>query len=43
MSWLTLNWESQGCDLWEEIRSNDFFFNRMAYVKTFLNAADFAK
>ena len=23
------HWEEEGCDLWEEVRSDDFFWNRM--------------
>ena len=28
MEWVTENWKSEGCDLWEEVRSKDFYFNR---------------
>jgi GH15 family glucan-1,4-alpha-glucosidase len=35
------NWQSEGCDLWEEVRSTDFYFNRMAYVYSLNVAADF--
>ena len=42
MEWVTENWESEGCDLWEEVRSDNFFFNRMAYVYSLNAAADFA-
>ena len=28
MEWVLGNWQSEGCDLWEEVRSNDFYFNR---------------
>merc|ERR1719244_210664 len=42
LEWVTTNWESQGCDLWEEVRSDDFFFNRMAYIYSLNQAADFA-
>ena len=37
------NWESEGCDLWEEVRSTDFYFNRMAYVYSLNVAADFGE
>lgn len=30
--WIHSNWSSDGCDLWEEVHSNDFFWNRMSYV-----------
>ena len=28
MEWVLANWESEGCDLWEEVRSDNFYFNR---------------
>jgi len=36
------NWQQNGCDLWEEVRSDDFFWNRMGYVYSLNNAADLA-
>eukprot|EP00088_Acartia_fossae_P002771 TRINITY_DN11149_c0_g1_i1.p1 TRINITY_DN11149_c0_g1~~TRINITY_DN11149_c0_g1_i1.p1 ORF type:complete len:502 (+),score=142.13 TRINITY_DN11149_c0_g1_i1:33-1538(+) len=42
MAWVTENWRQEGCDLWEEVRSDDFYFNRMAYVYSLNIAADFA-
>ena len=30
------------CDLWEEFSSDDFYWNRMAYVYSLNAAADFA-
>ncbi len=35
LEWIFGNWQSEGCDLWEEVRSKDFFWNRMSYVYTF--------
>ena len=35
LDWVFANWQSNGCDLWEEVRSSDFFWNRMSYVYTF--------
>jgi GH15 family glucan-1,4-alpha-glucosidase len=35
------NWKSEGFDLWEEVKSTDFYFNRMAYVYSLNVAADF--
>ncbi len=32
LDWVLSNWQSDGCDLWEEVRSNDFFWGRSAYV-----------
>jgi len=45
LEWVTQNWQNQpqGCDLWEEVRSTDFFWNRMAYVYSLNNAAALAK
>jgi len=42
MAWVTENWRQNGCDLWEEVRSEDFYFNRMAYIYSLNIAADFA-
>jgi len=42
MEWVTANWDSEGCDLWEEVRSRDFFWNRMGFVYSLNVAADFA-
>ncbi|CAG0921493.1 unnamed protein product [Notodromas monacha] len=42
LEWVQANWQSEGCDLWEEVRSTDFYFNRMAYVYSLNVAADFA-
>lgn len=41
LAWVQANWDSDGCDLWEEVRSADFYFNRMAYVYSLNVAADF--
>ena len=32
LEWIFGNWQSDGCDLWEEVRSNDFFWGRAAFV-----------
>ena len=32
LEWVLSNWQSDGCDLWEEVRSNDFFWGRAGYV-----------
>eukprot|EP01061_Rhynchopus_euleeides_P003616 TRINITY_DN128_c0_g2_i1.p1 TRINITY_DN128_c0_g2~~TRINITY_DN128_c0_g2_i1.p1 ORF type:complete len:505 (+),score=209.55 TRINITY_DN128_c0_g2_i1:49-1515(+) len=42
LAWVVDNWKSQGCDLWEEVRSDDFFWNRMAYIYALNEVADFA-
>jgi glucoamylase len=28
LDWQAANWQDNGCDLWEEVQSNDFFWNR---------------
>jgi len=43
LAWVTGNWRQNGCDLWEEVRSEDFYFNRMAYVYSLNIAADFGE
>lgn len=34
LDWIHTNWGSDGCDLWEEVHSNDFFWNRMSFHYT---------
>lgn len=41
LDWVMANWQSDGCDLWEEVRSNDFFWGRSAYVYSLNLCADF--
>lgn len=42
LDWVENFWTEPGCDLWEEVTSDDFFFNRMAYVYSLNKCADFA-
>ena len=42
MEWVTTNWAQSGCDLWEEFTSDDFYWNRMAFVYSLNTAAQFA-
>jgi len=42
MEWVTSNWGQSGCDLWEEFTSDDFYWNRMAFVYSLNTAAQFA-
>mmetsp|Transcript_13060 Transcript_13060/g.25316 ORF Transcript_13060/g.25316 Transcript_13060/m.25316 type:complete len:511 (-) Transcript_13060:336-1868(-) len=42
LDWVADNWQSSGCDLWEEIRSTDFFWNRMAFKRAMQQGAKFA-
>eukprot|EP00434_Breviolum_minutum_P027511 symbB.v1.2.024326.t1/scaffold2287.1/size83372/4 len=43
LDWLVANYTSETCDLWEEVRSNDFFWNRYTMRKALLLGAEFAK
>jgi len=42
LDWVTNNWTSSGCDLWEEVRSDDFFWGRSAFVFALKRAASVA-
>lgn len=42
IEWVASNWPQNGCDLWEEIRSDNFFWNRMAFQHALNLAATFA-
>ena len=37
MEWVEGGWEQTGCDLWEEVRSDDFYFNRKFAMKYFID------
>jgi len=43
LDYVVSGWESNSCDLWEEIQSSDFFWNRITMKKAMLLGADFAK
>jgi glucoamylase len=43
LEWVVSNWEQNGCDLWEEIQSNDFFWNRFMFRASMHIGAKFAK
>lgn len=43
LDWVLNNWMSEGFDLWEDIESNDFFWNRMAFWYVMDQAESFAK
>ena len=43
LEWVMQNWKSSGFDLWEEVQSNDFYFNQMSYVYSLNLAADLAE
>lgn len=37
------HWGDNSCDLWEEVQSTDFFWNRFHHRRALLDGADFAK
>lgn len=39
LEWVTSNWQSNGCDLWEEFRSTDFFWGKSGFVQGLETAA----
>jgi len=43
LDWVAANYTSNGCDLWEEVRSTDFFWNRFTMRKALLQGSKFAK
>lgn len=42
IDYVLTHWTDTTCDLWEEIRSTDFFWNLMAYRHSLSHASDFA-
>jgi len=42
LNWVAQNWAQKGCDLWEEIESDDFFWNRMAFHQSMVLGAKLA-
>jgi glucoamylase len=43
LDWQAANWQATGCDLWEEVRSDDFFWNRYTMRAALTIGSDFAK
>ena len=43
LDWVVSGWDSNTCDLWEEVQSTDFFWNRVTMKKAMLMGAKFAK
>merc|ERR1712048_445665 len=43
LDWVVANYSSQGCDLWEEVRSTDFFWNRYTMRKALIEGSAFAQ
>ena len=42
LDWIINHWKENGCDLWEEVQSTSFFWNRMAFVHALTLGAKFA-
>jgi len=42
LDWVVANYTTMGCDLWEEVQSNDFFWNRYTMRKALLLGSAFA-
>lgn len=42
LDWVAENWSSNGCDLWEEIRSSDFFWNKFTARAALTKGSAFA-
>eukprot|EP01127_Copromyxa_protea_P012578 TRINITY_DN3302_c0_g1_i1.p1 TRINITY_DN3302_c0_g1~~TRINITY_DN3302_c0_g1_i1.p1 ORF type:complete len:503 (+),score=114.35 TRINITY_DN3302_c0_g1_i1:19-1527(+) len=42
LEWVAENWSQNGCDLWEEIESPDFFWNRFNFQRSMVVGAQFA-
>lgn len=43
LDWVAANYESDGCDLWEEVRSGDFFWNRFTMRMALLQGQNFTR
>lgn len=41
LEWIVSSWGQDSCDLWEEVRSNDFFWGRYTMRKGLLDGAKF--
>ncbi|KRW99572.1 Six-hairpin glycosidase-like protein [Pseudocohnilembus persalinus] len=43
LNWLVGGWETFGCDLWEDIESDNFFWNRMSFYQSLTWGAELAE
>lgn len=43
LDWVVENWRSNGCDLWEEIENEDFFWGRFNFRNGLLRGAELAE
>jgi len=42
LDWQAVNWRTNGCDLWEEVQSDDFFWNRFTMRISLITGAKLA-
>lgn len=42
LDYVVTGWDSNTCDLWEEVRDPDFFWNRITMKKAMIVGAEFA-
>lgn len=42
LDWIVSNWQQNGCDLWEEVQSTDFFWNRFTMKAALYEGYSFA-
>lgn len=42
LDWVAANWTQMTCDLWEEVRSDNFFWNRMSFLRAMNDGSKFA-
>jgi glucoamylase len=42
LDWIVANYTTQGCDLWEEVKSDDFFWNRYTMRKALMQGSAYA-
>eukprot|EP01089_Gocevia_fonbrunei_P016118 TRINITY_DN4924_c0_g1_i1.p1 TRINITY_DN4924_c0_g1~~TRINITY_DN4924_c0_g1_i1.p1 ORF type:complete len:526 (-),score=98.74 TRINITY_DN4924_c0_g1_i1:46-1623(-) len=43
LDWVAANWQQNSCDLWEEIQSTDFFWNRLNFKHALVLGSVFAQ
>jgi len=42
LDWIVSGWQQNGCDLWEEVQSTDFFWNRFTMKNALFMGSTFA-
>jgi glucoamylase len=43
LDWVAVNWQSNGCDLWEEVQSTSFFWGAYTMRRAMVEGAAFAR